>query len=61
MDRTERCKTCRFWHVEFDDNDTNKCRRFPPTIFTDHGKLYNFFPRTVYDDWCGEWQTIAKA
>jgi len=55
------CATCIYWDktswVKLDENDTNSCRRFPPTrVNADESE----FPVTYYNDWCGEYKKEEK-
>lgn len=49
----QRCLNCRFW--DEDEQDVGECHRFPP-VLTTIGKLVSSqLPRTVANDWCGEY------
>lgn len=57
------CETCRFWvHLEPLEEQAGKCRRRAPQpglIDLDNGLpglLRADWPKTVNDDWCGEWR-----
>jgi len=51
------CETCVYWDrstwVRLDENDTNACRRFPPTRVN---SSESEFPETYVNDWCGEYE-----
>lgn len=49
------CENCRFWHE-------NRCRRYPPQIYTEEDCSFVAFPLTSKYEWCGEWDanTLTK-
>lgn len=56
----ERCETCRFWKRDemFPESTYGECRRYPPTGNINLSES-SWFPLTVNEDWCGEWQARA--
>lgn len=70
--RPDRCATCRYWDQMF-GNGVNKldpldstdepwgfCRRYPPLLSEQSHESGDTQPRTVDDDWCGEWMPDPK-
>ncbi len=54
--KKEVCRVCNYWEGPFISlNGGGRCRRFPPMI---KGELYNLFPNTRDDDYCGEFRPI---
>ncbi len=61
----DQCENCKFW-VKIEDNE-GACRRHPPKVvnsgfgFIVAGNGFFFgdrdtkWPRTCFDDWCGEY------
>jgi len=57
-----RCEACRFWDEIVQEHyhekkRTGYCRFHAPgrsTLYTDSSQA--FFPTTLSDDWCGQWQ-----
>ena len=50
----EVCETCRFY---FREDDTEECRKNPPTLLIDADNLIGtYWPNVSRDEWCGEWQ-----
>jgi hypothetical protein len=57
------CRSCRFWTGR--GAPAGECRRFPPIQSSIlHGEVMSaaqpVWPATNADDWCGEWQVVAK-
>jgi hypothetical protein len=62
-----KCKNCRFWVQQAEEDITGQCRRFPPTLSktapqqeameaTGAGTFVGVWPDTLGVDWCGEFQ-----
>lgn len=49
------CITCR-WSMPLveDDMQRMECRRYPPQIAADDGRLVRLFAQVDEEDWCGE-------
>jgi len=57
-----KCEDCRFWDQDHKTSSLGVCRRYAPRALI--GKsvkgdnaLDAIWPRTVSDQWCGEWVT----
>ena len=47
------CGDCRFWDRL--EDDTGLCRRLAPRAIRDASDIEDLWPRTILEDWCGEW------
>ncbi len=62
------CKHCRFWVPAYKRMTIGQCRRFPPSVpdefdidleeklVKESDYATGVWPRTIDDDWCGEFQ-----
>jgi len=63
------CQTCKYWTAFKGSKEKGQCRRFSPEVVpeTDGGGIATLFfvstdlktkwPETLYDDWCGEYES----
>ena len=52
------CINCQFWERE-GVSETGACRRYAPrarTVDTDEYAVFPVWPKTLYDEWCGEFK-----
>jgi hypothetical protein len=60
------CRDCLYWtfsrsiDCEREEDVQAVCRRYPPTRIVNDVELEEYWPVTMYDDWCGEWKTSRK-
>lgn len=59
--RNKICENCQFSEPFKADNykgtsNLVMCRRYPPVVFSDNGKLATKWPLITSDHWCGEWR-----
>ena len=56
------CKDCRFWKGNEEDMDNGECRRRAPLAVLSRDEVepthWAFWPRTLSDEWCGEFQPL---
>jgi hypothetical protein len=62
------CAACRFWNTRMEGEFKGACHRFPPQVVQGRGdrppnahpkwapRPEHYFPMTMHDQWCGEFQ-----
>ena len=56
-ERTERCDVCRSWQAA--NTDVGTCHRHAPQPEGTRGKGRTRWPRTMADEWCGEFELVT--
>ncbi len=55
MKTNQTCSNCLYSEV-YTIHREFSCRRYPPLVVQGtYGNISTHFPRTVANDWCGEW------